>query len=139
MCYVTGKFDFPDRMFSSIRESWDSCLNNYADVKELIPEFFTGSGNFLINSQDLNLGIKQNGDVLNNVELPLWCINNSSSSNSNEWDVSPSPSLTSLSPMKPPATVTVTPQQRFIDMNRQALESDYVSAHLHQWIDLIFG
>jgi hypothetical protein len=27
----------------------------------------------------------------------------------------------------------------FINKNRQALESDYVSANIHKWIDLIFG
>lgn len=27
----------------------------------------------------------------------------------------------------------------FIQLNREALESEYVSDHIHEWIDLMFG
>jgi factor associated with neutral sphingomyelinase activation len=46
LCLQNGRFDAPDRMFHSIIDSWESCLNNPADLKELIPEFFLGSGEF---------------------------------------------------------------------------------------------
>jgi len=36
-----GKFDHPDRLFVSVAATWASCLTNNADVKELIPEFYT--------------------------------------------------------------------------------------------------
>ena len=29
--------------------------------------------------------------------------------------------------------------ERFISIQRDALESDFVSAHLNEWIDLIWG
>ena len=67
-----GKFDAPDRMFFSIAENWKSCMSNPADLKELIPEFFFGSGEFLVNSDDLDLGMRQTGERLNDVELPPW-------------------------------------------------------------------
>ena len=35
-----GKFDCPDRIFSSVPDCWDSCYVNHTDLKELIPEFF---------------------------------------------------------------------------------------------------
>ena len=53
-----------------------------------------------------DLGMKQNGEELNDVVLPPWAKDSTA---------------------------------EFVRVNREALESEYVSAHLHEWIDLIFG
>jgi hypothetical protein len=111
LCLQNGRFDEPDRLFNSIVETWQSCLNNPADVKELIPQFYGycdarfKSGDFLKNLQELNLGIRQSGMYVDNVELPPWA----------------------SSP------------EEFVKTCREALESDYVSKNLNLWIDLVFG
>ncbi|XP_059163899.1 WD repeat and FYVE domain-containing protein 3-like isoform X2 [Physella acuta] len=101
-----GHFDLADRMFHSVKENWLSASkNNMADVKELIPEFFY-LPDFLLNKNNFDLGVKQNGVSLGDVLLPPWAKGD---------------------------------PREFIRVHRQALECDYVSAHLHEWIDLIFG
>ena len=101
-----GHFDLADRMFHSIREGWLSASkNNMADVKELIPEFFY-LPEFLVNSNNFDLGAKQSGVQLDSVILPQWAKGD---------------------------------PREFIRGHREALECDFVSAHLHEWIDLIFG
>ena len=106
ICLQGGKFDYPDRLFSSVAESWDNCLRSTTDVKELIPEFFY-LPDFLENRNQLDLGTKTLArSPIDNVLLPPWA--NGSA-------------------------------HEFIRVHREALESDYVSANLHHWIDLIFG
>ncbi|CAG9840042.1 unnamed protein product [Diabrotica balteata] len=67
-----GHFDLADRMFHSVKEAWLSASkHNMADVKELIPEFFY-LDEYLCNSNQFDLGVKQNGVSLGNVVLPPW-------------------------------------------------------------------
>ena len=99
-----GKFDHADRMFHSIPTCYKNLLTGSSDVKELIPEFFC-LPEFLRNSNQFNLGKKQDGTMLDDVILPPWA----------------------SSP------------EEFVRIQREALESDYVSEHLNDWIDLIFG
>ncbi|MCO5593152.1 hypothetical protein L7F22_047158 [Adiantum nelumboides] len=100
-----GKFDHADRLFHSIEGAFKNCLANRSDVKELIPEFFY-MPEFLINSNKYYMGIKQDGERLDNVVLPQWAKGS---------------------------------PEEFVFKNREALESEFVSQHLHLWIDLIFG
>ncbi|XP_054087082.1 neurobeachin isoform X1 [Zeugodacus cucurbitae] len=99
-----GKFDYPDRLFSSISLSWKNCQRDTSDVKELIPEWYFLPEMFY-NSSSYRLGHREDGTLVNDVELPPW----------------------SKSP------------EEFVRINRMALESEFVSCQLHQWIDLIFG
>ncbi|XP_033115395.1 protein FAN-like [Anneissia japonica] len=106
LCLQSGRFDQPDRLFNCIQETWGNVLSLPSDVKELIPEFYLPEyADFLVNKQSLNLGVRQDGSKVNNVELPPWA----------------------------------TDAKDFCTKCREALESDYVSTHLHKWIDLIFG
>ncbi|XP_045479576.1 neurobeachin isoform X4 [Harmonia axyridis] len=99
-----GKFDYPNRLFSSISLSWKNCQRDTSDVKELIPEFYFLPEMF-VNSNKYRLGVTEDGKPISDVELPPWA---------------------------------KTPEE-FVRINRMALESEFVSCQLHQWIDLIFG
>ena len=100
-----------------------SVLTSDSDVKELLPEFYMSSqfnekndqfedddgdrhdGEFLINQNNIDFGVRHDDVRVGNVQLPPWAEN----------------------------------ERDFVYKMRLALESDYVSQHLHQWIDLIFG
>lgn len=66
-----GKFDHADRLFQSIEGTFQNCLSNTSDVKELIPEFYY-LPEFLVNSNSYHLGVKQDGEPIGDVCLPLW-------------------------------------------------------------------
>ena len=104
--FQSGRFDRPDRLFHSIKQSYLSASQqNVMDVKELIPEWYS-QHEFLVNGNGLKLGVRQDEQRVNDVLLPRWAHGSS---------------------------------RQFIRLHRAALESEYVSAHLHHWIDLIFG
>ncbi|KAA0165987.1 hypothetical protein FNF31_01601 [Cafeteria roenbergensis] len=100
-----GRFDHADRLFHSVAEAWSNVMQSQADVKELVPEFFSDPG-FLRNDRGLQLGKRQSGVQLGDVVLPPWAHG--------------SPEL-------------------FVQLQREALESEHVSQRLHLWIDLVFG
>jgi Beige/BEACH domain len=49
-----GKWDISDRLFNSVGESWGGVENG--DNRELIPEFFGGAGEFLLNLNGFDFG-----------------------------------------------------------------------------------
>lgn len=99
-----GKFDHPNRLFSSVATAWKNCQRDTSDVKELIPEFYYLPEMF-VNWNRYKLGATEEEGVVDDVVLPPWA----------------------------------TSPEEFVRINRMALESEFVSCQLHQWIDLIFG
>ncbi|EAY11036.1 Beige/BEACH domain containing protein [Trichomonas vaginalis G3] len=99
-----GKFDHPGRLFRSIISAWKSVSGLAGDYRELVPQFYS-SRYFLLNSNHFDLGKNLKGKVVDDVELPNWCISSTD----------------------------------FIWKMRYALECPYVSQHINEWIDLVFG
>ncbi|RYY31974.1 hypothetical protein EON62_05970, partial [archaeon] len=105
-----GKFDKPDREFTSVAKAFEGATTKDSDVKELVPEFYC-SPEFLRNANGLMLGEKQRAmgaatsAPVDDVVLPPWA---------------------------------ATPEE-FVRIQRAALESEIVSSSLHLWVDLVFG
>lgn len=66
-----GKFDHPDRIFSSLSLSWKNSQRDTSDVKELIPEFFFLPEMFM-NANHYRFGTQDDGMSVDDVELPPW-------------------------------------------------------------------
>ena len=64
-----SKFDNPDRLFLSVKNSFYNSVTQTTDLRELIPEFFYLPEMFL-NINQLNLGILETGIPVNNVLTP---------------------------------------------------------------------
>mmetsp|Transcript_16549 Transcript_16549/g.31348 ORF Transcript_16549/g.31348 Transcript_16549/m.31348 type:complete len:1241 (-) Transcript_16549:660-4382(-) len=74
LCLQNGKYDAPDRLFHSIEQCYSSLLINPADIKESIPQFYDPKSgvDILLNLRGLQLGVTQNGIVIDDVKLPNW-------------------------------------------------------------------
>eukprot|EP01046_Picozoa_sp_COSAG06_P040858 COSAG06_NODE_4991_length_3803_cov_3.413337_1_plen_222_part_10 len=121
----SGAFDKPDRLFSSIPRAWKGVLENPMDVKELIPEFYcydeeeeqAGAG-----EGEGEGGGGGGGFLRNHREI--------------DWGVKQDGTAVGDVELPPWANDSA---GEFVKQMSEALECDYVSQHLHEWIDLIFG
>ena len=68
-----SKFDNPERLFLSVKNSFYNSITQKTDVRELIPEFFYLPEMFL-NINELNLGNLEDGTIVEDVLTP--CENN---------------------------------------------------------------
>ena len=72
LCLQAGKFDVSDRLFYSLEQTYKGVNENPSDLKELIPEFYSGNGDFLNNTSNIKLGIRHDGNEVHHVKLPPW-------------------------------------------------------------------
>ncbi|CAF1456017.1 unnamed protein product [Rotaria magnacalcarata] len=119
LCLNGGRFDHSDRLFHSIVDTWKSVLTSDSDVKELLPEFYMTS-KFSDDADDDEHRL--DGEFLiNQFDIDFGIRHD----DVRIGDV-----------LLPPWAEN---ERDFVYKMRLALESEHVSQHLHEWIDLIFG
>ena len=94
------------------------------DVKELIPQFYDGDGSFLLNKMSM----------MNSFFFEYFFIPSKFSLDLNFGKRSDGKEVHDV---KIPNWANS--PKHFIETLRAALESEYVSENLHNWIDLVFG
>lgn len=134
-----GKFDHPNRLFSSIAMSWKNCQRDTSDVKVgklslreilMLSEFTYFKVQFTVCViWKFNKTLFSQELIPELFFLPEMLVNSSGY----KLGIAESPSGDVLLP--PWASSA----EEFVRINRMALESEFVSCQLHQWIDLIFG
>ena len=115
--YQSGRFDHTDRNFYSVVNDWEnsSGLDAQGKIKK--------TGNFADDYREL---------------IPEFFYLPEMFSNENGFDLGELPGKRSISNVILPPWAKNSPDL-FVRKHREALESQHVSDHLHEWIDLMFG
>lgn len=116
--YQSGRFDHTDRNFYSVINDWQN--SSGLDAFGQPPP---GQVNFADDYREL---------------IPEFFYLPEMFTNDNGFDLGELPGKVSISNVKLPPWARNSPDL-FVKKHREALESQHVSDHLHEWIDLIFG
>ena len=146
MILQDGRFDHADRLFHSVEETYEHIVEtgNTSDVKELVPEAYYHP-ELLLNKNDFPLGTRQvASSSMHSTALGAHAC--TASMHACSCTATPPPQQecclwqdgSRVGDVVLPPWAKESPHE-FIRVQRAALESEHVSAHLHEWIDLIFG
>lgn len=137
----SGTFDSPGRLFHSVAGAWRGVLSDMTDVKELMPEWYDTA--WASSGPALAAGTKPPSSAPlaysalaasapASADPALWL------TNSQHLPLGTRGDGQVVNDVLLPPWAKGSPR-KFVQVMRDALECPYVSAHLHQWIDLIFG
>ena len=118
-------FDHPNRLFYSIEETFYNISFQRSDVRELIPEFYYFPEIFL-NLNNLNFGIRANGEAIDEVIMPKDLNKISKENNNSNNIINVSENSEYFNSFK------------LVEKMRNFLESRK-AADIISWINIIFG
>lgn len=107
--FAQGSFDKADRLFRNLGAAFASASGVTSNVMHDVKEL-----------------------------IPEFYYNEDFLGNLNHYPLGETQAATQVNEVELPKWAHGSPK-RFVQLHRRALESDHVSRHLHEWIDLVFG